>query len=308
MRPSFQRRLQVVASVLAAAALVAACAAAGERVDWNPTERVYAPYVADPRQARFGIAGVHTDSELEQAGSRRVTLETGGRIDVVRLGPQADPGAGAILDVEAGFIGEFDYEESQDNLAWSGLYALHLSWRAGARVALRLGFAHESSHVGDEFLLETGGGRINYTREELLLGASWTPATAWRLYGEYGHAVERGDESIQDVGRAQAGAEWASASLFGRVELRGARLGRQRRAPGGLGGTGPARHLALRGPGLRRALGHRRALLRGRDAPGARDLVRPVGRRAPPWPSPMLEPARGDVSRAAAGSGAPLDR
>jgi hypothetical protein len=213
MRFSFHRFLTAVGRALAAAALVAACAAPGGGADWNPAERVYPSYVADPRRARFGISAVQTDSELDDAGSDRATLEMGGRVDVVRFGPDVDPRDGMLLDVEAGFIGDFDFDESQDNLAWSGIYALHLSWLASASVALRFGFHHESSHIGDEFLLETGGPRIDYTREELLLGASWAPAPPWRLYGEYGYTVGRGNEDLQEPGRAQAGVEWASAAL-----------------------------------------------------------------------------------------------
>jgi hypothetical protein len=198
-----------------AAGTLAACAATDvDRTHWNPTERVYPPYVADPRRPRFGFAFVETDTEVDDAGSERLTIETGGRFDVVRFGPEGDPRKGAILDVEAGAIGDFDLEESQDNLAWSGLYGIHLSWLAAADVALRLGFGHDSSHVGDEFLLEVGGGRLDYTREELLFGASWWPRPPWRLYGEYGLGVYRGDNSFQEHGRAQAGVEWTSHELL----------------------------------------------------------------------------------------------
>lgn len=178
----------------------------GEAVRWSPADRLFAPYVADPRRARFGIAAAQTDSDLEDAGDERVALQMGGRIDVLRWG-------GAQLDVEAGFVGDFDREESLDNLAWSGTYALNLSWLAAERLALRLGFGHESSHLGDEYVLETGRPRINYTRDELRLGASWTASPPVRLYGEYAHALHRGNNSRLKRGRAQLGAEWSSSEV-----------------------------------------------------------------------------------------------
>jgi hypothetical protein len=209
----FQVRPSMVGRALAAAALAACAVPNGGGVDWNPAERLYPPYVADPRRPRFGLARAHVDSELDQAGEERTAVEIGGRLDVVRFGPEDDPRAGPLLDVEAGFVGDFDLEQSHDNLAWSGLYGMHLSWLVSASVALRVGFAHDSSHIGDEFLIETGGGRLDYTREELLLGASWTPAPPWRLYGEYGYVVHRGNEDFQERGRAQAGVEWSSPPL-----------------------------------------------------------------------------------------------
>jgi hypothetical protein len=217
MSISSSPRKPALGAALGGAVLAACASIEGASYQWNPAERFYPPYVADPRRPRFGIAFVETDSELPRAGNRRIAIETGGRFDVVRYGVESDPHAGVLLDVEAGGVGDFDLEESQDNLAWSGLYGIHLSWLAAAGVALRVGFAHDSSHVGDEFLLEVGGGRLDYTREELLFGASWTPRPPWRLYGEYGYGTYLGDNSFQDAGRAQAGVEWASDDLRGGV-------------------------------------------------------------------------------------------
>lgn len=188
-------------------------AGASPELVWNPTERLFAPYVADPRRARFGIAGLEADSELEDAGGERVALEIGGRLDVLRHRPLGEPDGGVQLSIDAGYVGDFDRESSLDNLAWSGTYALQLAWRAAERLALRIGFAHESSHLGDEFVEETGRARVNYTRDELRLGASWRASPPVRLYAEYGHALHRGNNSLLERGRGQLGAEWESPEL-----------------------------------------------------------------------------------------------
>lgn len=208
----------MAAALLASLPLGAACATSapeggGRVLEWAPAERLYEPYVADPRRSRFGIRAVETDSDLPQAGGERVTLEMGGRVDVLRLRPASEPDGGLQLSVEAGFVGDFDREASLDNLGWSGVYALQVAWRASTRLALRAGFGHESSHLGDEYLLETGRARINYTRDELRLGASWTPRDPVRLYAEVGYALHRGNNSAQDRGRGQLGAEWSSRAL-----------------------------------------------------------------------------------------------
>lgn len=218
LRPGRSRPPWVLA--VAAAALGASCSAPGgsggapgSGIEWTPSERLDPPYVADPRRARFGISAVKTDSELDQAGGERVGLEVGGRVDIARYRPAGDPEGGLQLSVDAGYLGDFDREDSLDNLGWSGTYAVQVDWLAGRRLALRLGFGHESSHVGDEYLLETGRPRVNYTRDELRLGASFAPTTAVRLYAEYGHAVHLGNDSVQERGRGQLGAEWSSSEL-----------------------------------------------------------------------------------------------
>ena len=206
--------------LLAVLALGAGCSApggssgaSGGGLEWNPAERLYPSYVADPRRARFGISAVDTDSDLDQAGGERVTLEVGGRVDIARYRPAGDPEGGVQVSVDAGYLGDFDREESLDNLGWSGTYAVHVDWLAGRRLALRFGIGHESSHVGDEYLLESGRPRVNYTRDELRLGASWTPTAAVRLYAEYGRALHMGNNSVQERGRGQLGAEWSSPEL-----------------------------------------------------------------------------------------------
>ena len=211
-------RLPVLRAAGLGALLAAGCASAPDGVGarelvWNPTERLFEPYVADPRRARFGIAAVQADSELEDAGEDRVALEMGGRIDVLRHRAPDEEDGGFQLSIDAGFLGDFDREASLDNLAWSGTYAIQLAWRAAERVAWRLGFAHESSHLGDEYVAETGRPRVNYTRDELRLGASWQASEPVRLYAEYGHALHRGNNTLLERGRGQLGVEWESPEL-----------------------------------------------------------------------------------------------
>ena len=53
----------------------------------------------------------------------------------------------------------------------------------------KLAAYHLSSHLGDEFIIANPGSladRINYVRNELVLGASYYPQPIVRLYGEVG--------------------------------------------------------------------------------------------------------------------------
>ena len=68
---------------------------------------------------------------------------------------------------------------------------------------------HISSHIGDEYQMRTGRERVNYTREELSVGADWRWSPSWRAYGETGVAYYRGDSALEPW-RIQSGVEWES--------------------------------------------------------------------------------------------------
>jgi len=57
---------------------------------------------------------------------------------------------------------------------------------------------------------------MGYTREELVLGASWRPTDGWRVYLEAGFSYD--PKPFQEPGRIEAGGEW-----FGRRRLWGER-------------------------------------------------------------------------------------
>ena len=86
-----------------------------------------------------------------------------------------------------------------------------------ARNQLQWKFAyyHLSSHVGDEFLVRNPGfRRINYSRDALVLGASYFPTTAWRWYAEAGWAFY--DDEGADSWEMQFGFEFAEPGPTGK--------------------------------------------------------------------------------------------
>ena len=54
--------------------------------------------------------------------------------------------------------------------------------------------------------MRTGRERVNYTREELSVGAAWRWYPRWRAYGETGVAYYRGDAALEPW-RMQSGVE-----------------------------------------------------------------------------------------------------
>ena len=171
-----------------------------------PDDDVYPQYIADPLrpQSAMVLAGFQS-SGIPDSGDRRFQLRLGGRYSIARRHPAGQPDRGFQIDFEGGFFGQFDMVNSLENIGWDGLFGLRLSYKGDGPWAFSLGSRHDSSHVGDEYAERTGRERIDYTREEIVLGASWAPNVLWRAYVETGWGYNR-IESEQPV-RLQVGIE-----------------------------------------------------------------------------------------------------
>lgn len=176
-----------------------------------PDTLVSRPYVADPLQPRFRASLVSVaDGSIAESGAERFDLALGGRFGLLRSTPGNRPERPWQLNIEAGFVGQFDRENSLDNIGWDGLYGLTLDKRLTDRSVLKIAVKHYSSHVGDELQERTGRKRINYTREETIVGLTWKPVESWRLYGEAAWGHELRTPELQEPWRLQAGLELAS--------------------------------------------------------------------------------------------------
>ena len=172
-----------------------------------PGNSLYAPYLADPRRPAFSISQQRVEGAgIQDVGDQRTGIQIGSRFGLARWG------AGAFgLDAEVGFLGAFDDESSTDNIGWDGLFGFDLVWQPRDTLTLRLGAAHDSAHVGDELIERTGRTRLDYTREELRLGASLSLTPAWRSYAELAWAYTLRNEDVMEPGRWQAGLEFDAA-------------------------------------------------------------------------------------------------
>lgn len=171
-----------------------------------PLDDVFPRPLADPHRAGFGLAAVHvTGKDIPATGDDRFALKVGGRFGLLRLQTAARTWQ---LNVEGGFNGQFDIDHSEDNIGWDGLYGVTVTTVLRPDLALRFGALHNSAHVGDEYIEQTGRLRLNYTREEAVAGLSWQIDGRWRTYGEIGHAYDLRNKPLQAPGRAQAGLEY----------------------------------------------------------------------------------------------------
>jgi hypothetical protein len=179
------------------------------RITIAPPADFYPRYLADPRSAQTAITflGIF-NSDIEDAGAARFNFSLGNRFGVVRFGDEPTYKAWQ-LDLEIGFFSHFDLEDSLDNIGWDGIFGLYFSRRLSAAKFIRFGFLHDSSHLGDEFVEETGRQRIDYTRQELIAGMTWLPAPRSKLYTELGWAYDL--KGNQEALRWQWGAEYFGA-------------------------------------------------------------------------------------------------
>jgi hypothetical protein len=173
-----------------------------------PSTSLYPVYLADPRAPTTALTAVsYRDSEIPESGDRRYVFRIGGRLGLLRIFPSKHVDRGFQLSLHGTFLGMFDRAHSLDNIGWDGLYGLDLNWRHQSGLALKLGLHHDSSHVGDEYKERTGRQRINYTRQEYVLGLSLPIFSTLRVYGEAGFAFDLRNEAFQEKWRVQSGLE-----------------------------------------------------------------------------------------------------
>ncbi len=68
--------------------------------------------------------------------------------------------------------------------------------------------------MGDEYAENTGRLRINYTREEFLIGVSRSFPEKWRLYAEGGYAYILRNEAFMEPWRVEYGLEYVVENRF----------------------------------------------------------------------------------------------
>ena len=182
---------------------------AGWHMSFAPPELLYPTYIADPRRPTFALTRIDArESEIDAAGDSRYGIRMGTRFAILQLHPPDDPGGGLQLCADIGMLAQFDRDNSTDNLGWDGLYGFHLAWLARPDLVLRVGTLHDSSHLGDEYIESTGRQRIEYTREEFLAGARYSPLASLSSYLEYGWAYDLRNEDLMEEGRVQLGLEF----------------------------------------------------------------------------------------------------
>ncbi len=168
------------------ASLVDDCEPEASSWQWLPTGLIYRSYWAGVHEPRAALVAFH---EGEERTLWDATL--GGRFGILRRG-NCDPlrPQGFQVDFYGAAITRLDVEHQQDLDSTDYVFGVPLTYGTGDW-QFKFGYAHLSSHVGDELVLRdpaTLDERVNYVRDAIVFGTSYYLHPMWRKYGEVGWA------------------------------------------------------------------------------------------------------------------------
>jgi hypothetical protein len=176
-----------------------------------PHGNVFCPLLADPKQPR-SFLGVLRESEVFDTDIGAIGL--GDELGLLRWGGSR-PGDGLQLGIAAAVFAQFDLRTPSVNLINTDfLVGLPITFRhAGFSLSVRP--YHQSSHLGDEFLLDTDIERENLSFEsvQLLLSQELGPLRVYaggeRLFNREPAAIEpmlaQGGVELRPVGTLELG-------------------------------------------------------------------------------------------------------
>jgi D-alanyl-D-alanine carboxypeptidase len=176
-----------------------------------PTGDVFRPLLADPKQPQFFVS-----LDRYKSPGEKYTMGEAGfgeTFGIYRLSPRRE-GEDLQLSVEASLVARFNMETSSHDLV-NADYSIGfpLTCRRGDN-SLRLRFYHQSSHLGDEFLLMNPDHpeRINLSYEavEFLYSRQWQGMRTY-IGGEY---MIRRDPSDLEPASAHFGFDYLGSRKF----------------------------------------------------------------------------------------------
>jgi len=173
---------------------------------WFPTQELFRPFLADPKEPRFFVSARHYDTSTDTLWLAEVgygaNFPVYGRVD--------EAGNGWNVGISGGLFGLFNLEaESFDLINADYTVGIPFTWRQN-HTSARLRLYHQSSHLGDEFLLNAAPERINLSYESLegLIAQDLGPV---RIYGG-GEVLLQREPADLDRLMAHAGIEYFSAA------------------------------------------------------------------------------------------------
>lgn len=176
-----------------------------------PQTQIYPENIADPHRPTFMLSLARVqDTTLESTSDLNGIIKSGARIGLLRVHPMDKHEQVFQLNLDIGFNALFDADLSWDVIGWNGIYALIGQYRFNSHWAIKAGLNHISSHIGDEYIQRTARQRINYMRQELLLGANWQFHQNWQIYAETGYGYRLSNETLQKPWRVQSGIQTMS--------------------------------------------------------------------------------------------------
>ena len=197
------------ASTRGPAASEPATALASAGWSFLPGRRLFDPLTADPRWPHFGASFQHINGSPELGSATAVSLG-----EVIPLLENPAPGGGRWqIGILGAVFALFDRgSESQDLINNDYFIGVPVSWRSGSWSA-QARYYHQSSHLGDEFLLRgTGVPRVNLSFDVADLLLSLDVDDRFRVYGG-GGAILRSEPKLHKL-LAELGGEYVGGRPF----------------------------------------------------------------------------------------------
>ena len=175
-----------------------------------PQANLFNPLIADPKQPRFFASFLDFES-----GSRKFSMGSvgyGEDFGLIRWGNSEDSGA-LQLGILGGLFAQFNLNApSNDLINADYTIGFPLEYRYG-NFSFRSRLYHQSSHLGDEFLLTSDTDRINLSFESLEFLGSYE-ISDWRVYGGGEYLVQRIPKEL-DRPSVHAGLEYIGGEGLG---------------------------------------------------------------------------------------------
>ncbi|HDP89897.1 MAG TPA: DUF1207 domain-containing protein [Thioalkalivibrio sp.] len=174
-----------------------------------PAGDLFSPLVADPKQPQFFVALRRYRTPVEDLTIGAVGY--GENFGIYRQ-QGSRPGDGLQVGIAGALFAQFDMTAPSTDLVNADYtIGIPVSYRKGP-LSARLRLYHQSSHLGDEFLLRVEPERVNLSYEslELLVSRDWA---RWRAYGG-GEVLLRREPSDLERAGLHGGAEYRSQTII----------------------------------------------------------------------------------------------
>ncbi len=174
------------------------------RWEFLPAEPLlWQPPLASLRQPRMFVIA---DSLDNASTSETINTAIGATVGLFRFRPCRWP----HVEFEVDFFGVHFSRWSERHLAIAGDYrfGFPVTFRSGPWQG-KVGYEHTSTHLGDDFIEISGQRKVQYVRDELVLGLAYRWWNQLRVYGELGIAVYLGSVYERSPERFNWGIEWS---------------------------------------------------------------------------------------------------
>ena len=193
--------LMLASTLLYAAQEAPGTSVADEEIIPLPDTQLFLPLQADPKEPRFYVSALNVSSDIQDTTVAAVGF--GENFGIMRRG--SNPNRGWQVGISAAVFAQFDLETSDDLMNADYIIGIPVTWRHddwSGRVRLY----HQSSHLGDEYLLRVQPERVNLSFEslEVILAHDFS---SLRIYGG-GEYLLRHEPSDLAEGLFHVGLDW----------------------------------------------------------------------------------------------------